>query len=123
MTISATATPIGEAADAGGKLGGDPQLPALARHGVAPVELGFFLGLRPEEGDRDPVSEDVVATQPQLRFCFIRQVVPHLGQFLDQLVEGQLIPDVDEFLDASTHCDPPRSPGVKYLSRDFVRNV
>ncbi len=105
-----------------GRLGDDPQFPALAGRGIAndakfglePLELallrlfrgfgvalldlGFLLGLLAEEGDGDPVPEDLVAAKSQLGIGSVRKAVTHLSQFVDEFVERHMVGNIDEIL-------------------------
>src|SRR5206468_3238398 len=107
--------------------GDDAQLSALARRRVAdhaelglePLELlllglalgldvtllalGLFLGLLAQVRDGDAMAEDFVAAQPQLGFGPFGQAVANLSQFRDQLVEGHMVRNIDEILDAPLH--------------------
>src|SRR5947209_15447831 len=128
------------------ELGDDPQLAALARRGIAddpelglePVKLAllrfarfvgvalldrrFLFGLGAEVGDSDAAAEHFIPPQPKLGVRALRQRVADGGELFDELVDGHMVLDVEIFLDASTHCDPPRPRGVKYIWRDSTRN-
>src|SRR4051794_29725031 len=109
------------------RLGDDPQLAALAWRriadhsefgleplelallrltrllGIALFDLGFLPGLLPEKGDGEAMAEDLVTAEPQLGFGPFRKTVAQLGQFLDEIVEGHMVRNVDEILYASFH--------------------
>ena len=63
----------------------------------------FFVGLIAEVGDGDPVAEHLVAAQPQFSGGIFRQRVTDFTELLDEVVDGDMVPHVDELLDASTH--------------------
>src|SRR6185369_6921094 len=71
--------------------------------GVAPFERGLVLGLLAEIADGDPVPEYIVAAQTQLRVGIFRQAVAQGDEFIDQIIEGRMVPDVDELFDSSRH--------------------
>ena len=72
--------------------------------GVALLALGLFGGLVAEVGDGDAAPEHLVAAQPAARLRHPSgRLSRNFAQFVDQLVERHMVPDVDELFDASAH--------------------
>ena len=81
--------------------------------GVARLYLGFFGSLRAEVRHAQFAAEDIVSTKPELGLGLGGEPVADFDQFGDQIIEGRMVPDLDEFLDSSAHSDPPRPTGAK----------
>ena len=69
------------------------------------------------------MAEDLVAAQAEFRLRVVGQAIADLRQLADEIVDGHMVRNVDEFLDASAHSlTLPGPRGVKYMPRESPRN-
>ena len=83
-----------------------------ARHvPVTCIAGGFFIRLRPKEGNAECPPEDVVSPHPHFGLCPFRQGIAERDQRFDQRVQRRMIADINKIFD-HPHLQYPPAPNM-----------